>query len=82
MKFADAFRRALIAIFGAQHFDLDQGARRVRINNVTMKLLTDERSGENTSTSKPPRWEEARRTIEEYADDLREIIKKLRRKMN
>ncbi|WP_197433558.1 hypothetical protein [Bradyrhizobium sp. CCH5-F6] len=47
-----------------------------------MKLLTEERSGENTSTAKPPRCEEARRTIEEYADDLREIIKKLRRKMN
>ncbi|MFB6419897.1 hypothetical protein [Bradyrhizobium tunisiense] len=31
--------------------------------------------------SKPSRLEEARRTIEEYTNDLREIIKKLRRKM-
>jgi hypothetical protein len=31
---------------------------------------------------KPSRLEEARRTIEEYANDLREIIRKLRRKMN
>jgi len=32
--------------------------------------------------SKPTRLEEARRIIEGYADDLREIIKKLRRKLN
>jgi hypothetical protein len=34
--------------------------------------------------SKPPTsgLEEARRVIEEYADDLRETIKKLRQKMN
>ena len=32
--------------------------------------------------SKPSRLEEARRIIEEYAVDLREIIRKLRRKMN
>lgn len=31
---------------------------------------------------KPTRLEEARRIIEEYANDLREIILKLRRKMN
>ena len=31
---------------------------------------------------KPMRSEEARRIIEEYAADLREIIKKLRRKLN
>jgi hypothetical protein len=31
---------------------------------------------------KPSRIEQAMRTIEEYADELREIIKKLRRKMN
>ena len=30
----------------------------------------------------PPRTEEARRLIEEYADDLRETIKKLRRRLN
>ncbi|MDF0521539.1 hypothetical protein P0R31_30275 [Bradyrhizobium yuanmingense] len=32
--------------------------------------------------AKPSRLEEARRIIEEYADDLRELIQKLRRKMN
>ena len=31
---------------------------------------------------KPTRLEEARRIIEEYAADLRQIIKKLRRKIN
>jgi hypothetical protein len=31
---------------------------------------------------KPSRLDEMRRIIEEYAADLREIIKKLRRKMN
>jgi hypothetical protein len=31
---------------------------------------------------KPSRLEEARRIIEEYADDLREIIRKLRRKIH
>jgi hypothetical protein len=38
-----------------------------------------------TSLPKPPsepsRTEEARRIVEEYADDLREILKKLRRKL-
>jgi hypothetical protein len=32
--------------------------------------------------SKPSRSEEARRIIEEYADDLREILKKLRKLFN
>ena len=31
---------------------------------------------------KPPRSDEERRVIEEYADDLREIIKKLRSHLN
>jgi hypothetical protein len=31
---------------------------------------------------KPSRLEEARRIVKEYANDLREIIRKLRRKMN
>jgi hypothetical protein len=33
-------------------------------------------------TPQPSRLEEARRIIEEYADNLREIIKKLRGKLN
>jgi hypothetical protein len=32
--------------------------------------------------SKPSRTQEARRIVEEYADDLREIIKKLRKLLN
>lgn len=32
--------------------------------------------------AKPSRLEEARRVIEEYANGLREILRKLRRKMN
>lgn len=37
---------------------------------------------EKRPTPKPTRMEETRRIIEEYADDLREIIRKLRQKMN
>jgi hypothetical protein len=32
--------------------------------------------------SKPTRLEEARRILEEYANDLREIIRELRQKLN
>lgn len=42
----------------------------------------DEPAPERRPTSKPTRMEEARRIIEEYADDLREIIRKLRQRMN
>lgn len=42
----------------------------------------DDPKPEAHSASKPPRLEEARRIIEEYASDLREIIKKLRQKMH
>jgi hypothetical protein len=38
--------------------------------------------GKNQPPSKPTRLEEARQIIEEYAADLREIIKKLRRSLN
>jgi len=37
---------------------------------------------EKRSPPKPTRLEEARRVIEEYVADLREIIKNLRQKMN
>lgn len=37
---------------------------------------------EKRPTPKQTRMEEARRIIEEYADDLREIIRKLRQRMN
>jgi hypothetical protein len=40
------------------------------------------RFGEDEPSSKPTRLEEARRIIEEYANDLREMIRKLRKKLN
>jgi len=43
---------------------------------------TDEPGPNNKPTPKPSRLEEARQIIEEYARDLREIIKKLSQKMN
>jgi hypothetical protein len=44
---------------------------------------TDERnSGEEAPEPEPSHMKEARRLIEEYADDLREIIKKLRSHLN
>jgi hypothetical protein len=38
--------------------------------------------GNDAPPPKPSRLEEARRVIAEYAADLREIIKKLRRRLN
>jgi hypothetical protein len=38
--------------------------------------------GKNQQPSKPTRLEEARQIIEEYAADLRELIKKLRGSLN
>jgi len=38
--------------------------------------------GKEAPTNKPTRSEEIRRVIEEYAASLREIVKKLRRKLN
>jgi hypothetical protein len=42
----------------------------------------EQHAGKEASEPKSPRMEEARRLIEEYADSLREIIKKLRRHLN
>ena len=39
-------------------------------------------TGKGAPEPKPSRVEEARRLIEEYADDLREVINKLRRHLN
>jgi hypothetical protein len=47
-----------------------------------MKPRKEPPLGKNQPTSKPTRLEEARQIIEEYAADLREIIKKLRRSLN
>jgi hypothetical protein len=38
--------------------------------------------GKDEPSSKPTRREEARRTIEEYANNLPEIIRKLRKELN
>jgi len=38
--------------------------------------------GKEAPKSKPSRLEEIREVIEEYANDLREIMKKLRRRLN
>jgi hypothetical protein len=48
--------------------------------NRAMKAPEEPRPSE--APPKPTRLEEARRIIEEYAADLREIIKKLRRRLN
>jgi hypothetical protein len=42
----------------------------------------EQSTGKEASGPKPSRIDEARLLIEEYADDLREIIKKLRRRPN
>jgi hypothetical protein len=47
-----------------------------------MKPPEDPRSIKGEPQPKPSRLEQARRIIEEYAADLREIIRKLRRKLN
>jgi hypothetical protein len=47
-----------------------------------MNKPDEQASGKEVPKPKPSRMEEARRIIEDYADSLREIIKKLRRHMN
>jgi hypothetical protein len=47
-----------------------------------MNKPDEQASGEEAQAPKPSRLEEARRIIEQYAGDLREIIKKLRRRLN
>ena len=42
----------------------------------------EQHAGKEAPEPKPSRMGEARRLIEEYADDMREIIKKLRRHLN
>ncbi|WP_172628346.1 hypothetical protein [Bradyrhizobium ivorense] len=53
-------------------------AAAVRVRSSGM----NEPEPEKRPVPKPTRLEEARRVIEEYAANLREIIKKLREKMN
>jgi hypothetical protein len=47
-----------------------------------MKPPEEPRSGKDEPPPKPSRSEEARRIIEEYTAGLREIIKRLRGKLN
>jgi hypothetical protein len=47
-----------------------------------MKPQVDEPASGPEKPSKPSRTEDARRIVEEYADDLREILKKLRKLFN
>jgi hypothetical protein len=47
-----------------------------------MKPQHDEPASGPEKPSKPSRTEEARRIVEEYADDLREILKKFRKLFN
>jgi hypothetical protein len=47
-----------------------------------MNKPDDQAPGKEASQPRPSHLEEARRLIEEYARDLRDIIKKLRRHLN
>jgi hypothetical protein len=47
-----------------------------------MNKPDEQASGKEAQEPKPSRLEEARRLIEEYADDLRKIIKTLRQRLN
>jgi hypothetical protein len=47
-----------------------------------MKPPEEPRPGKDEQLPKPSRSEEARRIIQEYVNDLLEIIKKLRRRLN
>jgi hypothetical protein len=47
-----------------------------------MNKPDEQTSGKEAQEPESSRLEEARRIIEQYAGDLREIIKKLRRRLN
>jgi hypothetical protein len=47
-----------------------------------MNKPDEQTSGKEAQEPEPSRLEEARLIIEQYADDLREIIKKLRQRLN
>jgi hypothetical protein len=62
-------------------FDLDQCQPPVSANRRGMEP-PEEPPPRGAAPPKPSRLDEARRIVEEYAADLREIIRRLRRKMN
>jgi hypothetical protein len=47
-----------------------------------MKPQHDQPASRPEKPSKPSRTQQARRIVEEYADDLRQILKKLRKLFN
>jgi hypothetical protein len=63
-------------------FDLAQWSRLVFAVHQDMKPPGESRPGKEAPKPKPSRLEEARQIIEEYAADLREIIKKLRQHLH
>jgi hypothetical protein len=72
------------------HFITESGSLLIWINGPFgslpirswMSLPEEPQPGNERPLPKPWRLEEARRIIEEYSADLREIIKKLRRRLN
>ena len=63
-------------------FDLAQRSPLGRSDHCDMNPSDKPRRVDKDEPSKLSRSEEARRIIEEYADHLREIIKKLRRRLH
>ena len=63
-------------------FDPSQCPAAVLDKLLAMSSSDEPRPHREAPEPKPPRVEEARRIIEEYAETLREIIRKLRRHLN
>jgi hypothetical protein len=65
-----------------QHsLDLNQGCPTG--SSIFCAMIDQEpRQPKKETETKPPRLEEIRRNLEDYANDLREIIKKFRRKLD
>jgi hypothetical protein len=62
--------------------DLAQSFRSALSDSGVMKPLEDPRFGKQTPKPESSRLEEARRIVEEYVDDLRAILKKLRQHLH
>ncbi|MGY8677461.1 hypothetical protein Q2941_06555 [Bradyrhizobium sp. UFLA05-153] len=68
--------------FDRPHVDLAQWAISALFDGCNMKSTDGPRPDEKELPLKPMRTEEALRIIEEYANELRAIIKKLRDRLN
>ena len=66
-------------LVGSVSIDLTQRSGPARDDHFAM---SEHDKQSEVKEPKPSRLDEARRVIEEYAADLRELIQKLRRKMN